>query len=187
MSDSQTIKDPVVMRIHVVGAVLCIAIVGSAIWFASDSIAKRRGLFLSARHELTTVRSDLDQAVISRTTLANRVNALEDATRDSLELSPVKRLNKRTQELSRIAEAVGVEVDTLQPGEMIIDSRVPVQPLELVGSAIASDVARLLDQLDSKMPDMHIQSIDMASESLGGTRVRLRISLYWFVDPTDKS
>jgi hypothetical protein len=99
----------------------------------------------------------------------------------------VKRLNKRTQELSRIAEAVGVEVDTLQPGEMILDSRVPVQPLELVGSAIASDVSRLLDQLDAQMPDMHIQAIDMASEALGSTRVRLRVSLYWFVDPTGES
>ena len=184
MSD---VKDPKAMRIHIIGGILCVAIAGTAIWFASDSIAKRRGLFLSSRHELTTVRADLDQAVNSRTALANRVNALEDATRDSLELSPVQRLNKRTQELSRLSETVGIEVDTLQPGKMILDSRVPVQPLELEGSAVASDVSRLLDQLDKQMPDMHIQAINMTSEALGSTRVRLQISLYWFVDPTDES
>ncbi len=31
MSDNKPMKDPVVLQIHVVGAVLCIAIVGSAI------------------------------------------------------------------------------------------------------------------------------------------------------------
>ena len=187
MSHQKTSKDPAVLKIHITGIIACAAIAGTAIWFASDSISKRRGLFLSARHELSTVRSELDQAVTARTALASRVNTLEDSTRDALQLSSVKRLNKRTEELSRLFETVGVAVDTLQPGEMVLDSRVPVQPLELVGSAHAEDVTRLLQGLHDQMPDMHIQSIDLTSEALGSARVRIRMSLCWFVDPTDES
>lgn len=187
MSDQNPVKDPALLKIHIIGGIICLSIIGGAVWFASDSIAKRRGLFLSARHELSTVRSDLDGAVSSRTSLATRVQQLDELTRDALELSPVKRLNKRTEELSRLCESVQVAVDTLQPGEMILDSRVPVQPLELSGSAAASDVTLLLEKFDEQMPDMHIQSIDMTSESLGSSRVRLRMSLYWFVDPTSGS
>jgi hypothetical protein len=187
MSDEKASKDKALIKIHIIGGMICLGIIAGAVWFASDSIAKRRGLFLSARHELSDVRSDLDKAVTSRTSLATRVQQLEEATRDSLELMPVQRLNKRTEELSRLCESVRVAVDTLQPGEMIVDSRVPVQPLELSGSAAASDVNLLLERFDQQLPDMHIQSIDMMSESLGSSRVRLRMSLYWFVDPTSGS
>lgn len=180
-------KDPALLRIHLAGGLACLVIAGGAVWFGADSIAKRRGVFLNARHELTAVRSELDEAVGARTRLASRVEDLGDATRDALSLSPVRRLNKRTEELSRLAESVGVDVDRLQPGEMITDARVPVQPIDLDGSAVASDVSRFLSRLDRDLPDMHIQSIDMTSESLGSTRVRLRMTLNWFVDPADGS
>lgn len=187
MSDEKIIKDPALIKIHLIGGLICLGVIAGAVWFATDSISKRRGLFLSARHELSTVRSDLDNAVKSRTLLASRAQKLEDATRDSLELISVRHLNRRTEELSRLCESVRVAVDTLQPEEMITDSRVPVQPLELAGSAAASDVNLLLERFDTEMPDIHIQSIEMMSESLGSSRVRLRMSLYWFVDPTSGS
>jgi hypothetical protein len=187
MSDQKKPRDPAALKIHVIGAIICLAIAGGSIWFAADSISNRRGLFLSARHELTTVRSELDQAVDKRTSLASRVRMLEELTSDALELSSVKLLNKRTAEISRLAESVGISVDTLMPGEMIKDARVPVQPLELVGTADAGDVSVLLDELSVQMPDMHIQLIDIRTESFDSAQVRIQFSLYWFVDPADKS
>ena len=180
-------RDPAIVKIHIAGGLLCAAIASAAVVFAYQSIEKRRGLFLSARHELTTIRADLDQAVARRTSLALRVNTLEDSTRDEMHLSSVKRLNQRTAQISSIAESVGVTIDTLQPDAMIEDKRVPVQPLDLEGSANASNVSVLLNRIDTEMQDMHIQAIDMTSESLGSQRVRLRIRLYWFVDPADNS
>lgn len=187
MSHSKSSRDPSILRIHAVCGLVCVAIAGGAVWFAADSIAKRRGLFLSARHELSAVRGELDQVVAQRSSLAMRVNALEDVTRDGLTLSSAKRLNIRTTEISRLSEEVGVSVDTLQPSEMITDSRVPVQPLELVGTAQAANVSDLLDELSERMPDMHIQMIEITSTALGSDRVRLRVLLYWFVDPTAES
>lgn len=180
-------RDPAIVKIHIVGGLLCAAIASTAVVFAYKSIENRRGLFLSTRHELTTIRADLDRAVAKRTSLALRVNTLEDSTRDEMNLSSVKRLNQRTAEISSIAESVGVSIDTLHPDAMIEDKRVPVQPLDLVGTANASNVSVLLDRIDAEMQDMHIQSIDMTSESLGSQRVRLRIRLFWFVDPADNS
>lgn len=180
-------RDPAIVKIHVAGGILCAAIASAAVVFAYQSIENRRGLFLSARHELTTIRADLDQAVAKRTSLALRVNTLEDSTRDEMHLSTVKRLNQRTAEISNIAETVGVSIDTLQPDSLIEDRRVPVQPLDLEGSAKASNVSVLLDRFDQEMPDMHIQEIEITSESLGSQRVRLRLRLYWFVDPADNS
>jgi len=187
MTQKKAQRDASNLKIHAIGGALCLAIAGGSVWFAADSIAKRRGLFLSARHELTAVRGELDQAVSQRGSLAMRVNKLEDATRDALKLSSSRHLNKRTAELSRIAESVEVSVDMLQPGDMVLDARVPVQPLSLVGTADASSVSDLLDELGNQMPDMHIQSIEMTTEALGSERVRLRLTLYWFVDPTGES
>lgn len=187
MSQRKPKRDPALIKIHAIGGAFCLAIAGGSVWFAADSISNRRGLFLSARHELSAVRTELDQAVSQRGSLAARVNNLEEATRDALELSSIHRLNQRTAELSRLAESVDVSVDTLQPGEMVLEARVPVQPLELVGTAGASSVSDLLDELNQQMPDMHIQSIEMTSEALGSDRVRLRLTLYWFVDPTGES
>ncbi len=180
-------SDNSMIRVHIVGASVCLLIAGGAVWFAADSISRRRGLFLSARHELTSVREELNQSVSKRTSLSSRVSELKDATSKSLKLESSKRLNQRTADISRLAESEQISIDTLQPQEMIRDARVPVQPLELEGFARADDVSAFLAHLGARMPDMHIEQIELTSESLGSDRVRLRLLLYWFVDPAGES
>lgn len=174
------------VKVHLVGAAVCVLIAGGAIWFAADSVAKRRGLFLSARHELTNTKHRLNDTVTKRSALAARVQHLERLTSQQLDLVSVKRLNARSQSIARLAESLNISIDSLQLLEMITDARVPVQPLELKGSAHADSVSDLLGKLDEQMPDMHIQAIEIDSKTLGSDRVVLHLLMYWFVDPADQ-
>ncbi len=185
MKNSGNKKDYGQIRVHMIGASVCVLIAAGSVWFAADSVAKRRGLFLSARHELKTAKDKLNDTLARRTALTTRVQNLERLTSQQLELVSVKRVNARTAEIVRLAETTGLSVDSLQPLDMITDARVPVQPLELIGVAQADSVSDLLAKLGELMPDMHIQTIELASQSLGSDRVRVRLLMYWFVDPSD--
>lgn len=186
MKQRQGNIDSGLIRVHIAGAAICVLIAGGSIWFAADSIAKRRGLFLSARHELTNTKNRLNDSVTRRSALATRVQNLERLTSQQLDLVSVKQLNARSQRIARLAESLGISIDSLQPQEMITDARVPVQPLELIGSADADAVSDLLGQLGEQMPDMHIQAIELDSVTLGSDRVLVRVLMYWFVDPADR-
>ncbi len=175
------------LKIHLIGGGLCLAITAGSVWFAADSVAKRRGLFLSARHELTTAKAELNDVVATRSSLVSQVQRLEKITSEQLDLTPVSQLNARSTEIAAHAEATSISLDSLQPLELIrSDARVPVQPLELVGGALADDLASFLDVLRDEMPDIHVQELQLVSESLGTDRVRVRLMLYWFVDPADQ-
>lgn len=171
------------IKIHLIGGSLCVLIAASSIYFAGSSISLRRGLFLSARQELASTKAELNTAVKQRSDLASGVQRLERVTAENLELVPVKRLNVRTADIVALAETVSIRIDTLQPLEQIPDARVPVQPLVLMGSAHADDVSGFLGLLGEKMPDMHVQSIELGSESGEDSRVTVRMVMYWFVDP----
>ncbi|MFG0244460.1 MAG: hypothetical protein ACF8MF_00195 [Phycisphaerales bacterium JB052] len=175
------------LKVHATGAIACLLVAGGSVWFATHAVAKRRGLFLSARHELTTTKDRLNETVTTRTALATRVQRLERITSQDLDLVSVKQINARSADIVELAENAGLSVDSLQPLEMIADARVPVQPLELIGSADADDVAEMLEQLDARMPDTHIQSIELTSEVFGSQKVRVRMMMYWFVDPVEQS
>lgn len=173
------------MKIHATGAALCVLIAAGAIYFAADSISKRRGLFLSARHELTSTKAELNSAIRQRGDLASQVQRLERLTAENLELISIRELNTRTAEIVALAEKADVRIDSLQPLERIADARVPVQPLALLGSARAEDASALLGALGEQMPDMHIQTIELIGDSSQSATVTLRLVLYWFVDPAD--
>lgn len=173
------------VKIHLIGGAVCLLIAGSSTYFAGSSIAKRRGLFLSARHELSSTKAELNDAIKMRSALASQVQGLERVTAEDLELVSVTRLNARTAEIVALAESVDIRIDSLQPLERILDARVPVQPLELAGTADADDVPALLGLLSERMPDIHVQSIDLISGSRMSSEVTLRMRMYWFVDPAD--
>lgn len=175
------------IKIHAVGAIVCMIIAVGSIGFAANSVSKRRGLFLSARHQLTNIKTELNNSIAQRASIATRVQRLQRQTQEQIDLVSVKNINTRSVDIARLAESSEISVDSLQPLAFISDARVPVQPLELIGSADADSVSKLLAQLAHSMPDIHIQSIELASESIGSEQVRLRLLLYWFVDPATDS
>lgn len=185
MKHQKSVSDSGLMKVHFAGAAVCVLIAAGSIWFAADSISKRRGLFLSARHELTNTKHRLSEVVTRRSTLAAHVQNLERLTSQQLALVSVRQLNARSQRIARLAESLDISIDSLQPQTMITDAKVPVQPLELIGSADADAVSDLLGALGSQMPDMHIQAIELDSVSTGSDRVLIRLLMYWFVDPND--
>lgn len=175
------------IKIHAVGAIVCVLIAVGSIGFAAHSVSKRRGLFLSTRHQLTNIKAELNNTIAQRASLATRVQRLQRQTQQQLKLVSVKNINARSVDIARLAESSEISVDSLQPLAFISDARVPVQPLELIGSAEADSVSQFLAQLAQSMPDIHIQSIELASESIGSEQVRLRLLMYWFVDPASDS
>jgi hypothetical protein len=171
------------LKVHLLGGMTCVLIAGSAVYFAGQSISNRRGLFLSARHELERTRAELNDTINQRASLMMRVQTLEQLTADQPELTSVKMLNTRTADIVAIAESVDMLVDSLQPLDRITDKRVPVQPLEFRGTANAENVFAFLGLLGERMPDIHVQSIDLIKDSIDTSDVRVVCMLYWFNDP----
>jgi len=173
------------LKVHFVGGLICVLIAGASMYFAGSSISKRRGLFFSARHELANVKSQLNESVKQRTSLAGRVQVLEQESATKLELVSVKQLNARTAEIVSLAELLDIRIDSLQPEERILDKRVPVQPLVFKGASDADDVFAFLGLMSEQMPDIHIHSIDILSSSIDSSTVQIEMQMYWFVDPAD--
>ncbi len=172
-------------KVHLVGGLICLLIAGSSVYFAGSSIAKRRGVFLNARHELANVKSQLNESVKQRTSLAGQVQILEHASAAKLELVSVRRLNARTAEIVSLAESLDIRIDSLQPEERILNKRVPVQPLVFRGASDADDVFDFLGRMSEQMPDIHIHSIDILSSEIDSSAVQIEMQLYWFIDPAD--
>lgn len=172
-------------KVHLIGGVICTLIAVSSAYFAGNAITQRRGLFLSARHELANTKAMLNKSATEQGGLLSQVKAFERSTSTQLELVSVKMLNARTADIVAIAESVDIRVDSLQPGERVRDKRVPVQPMRFVGNADADDVFSFLGLVGDRMPDIHIQSIDLLSTSLESSSVQIDMQLYWFIDPAD--
>ncbi len=175
------------LSVHLVGALICVLIAGSSLYFAGNSLNKRRGLFFSARHELESSRALLNESVAQRTSLVSRVESLEQDMSEQIDLVSVKLLNARNAEIVEIAESVNIRVDSLQPGERIVDQRVPVQPLSFAGEANADDVYSFLGLMGERMPDIHFQMIDLRNSATDSSSVHIMVQMYWFVDPADAS
>ncbi len=173
------------LKIHIAGGLICLIIAGSSIYFAGNSIAKRRGVFLSAHHELANVKLQLNESIKQRTSLARQVRVLEQVSATQLELVPVRQLNARTVEIVSLAESLHIRVDSLQPDDRILDKRVPVQPFWFKGSCNADDIFTFLGLMSDQMPDIHIHSIDILSTSVDSSAVQVEMQMYWFVDPAD--
>jgi len=173
------------IKVHIIGGLVCDLIAGSSIYFAGNSISKRRGLFFSARQELASTKSQLNESMQQRTTLTGRVRVLEKESASHIELISVRQLNAQTAEIVAMAESLNIRIDSLQPGELITDKKVPVQPLDFVGKANADDIFAFLGLMRDNMPDIHIQAIDILSESNDSSEVKMQIQMYWFVDPAD--
>lgn len=177
------VKSNHLLKVHLVGGLICALIAGSSIYFAGSSISKRRGLFFSARQELASTKSQLNDSIKQRTSLAARVQVLEKESDTQIDLISVRQLNARTAEIVKLAESLEIRIDSLQPGDRILDKKVPVQPLEFMGSSNADDVFAFLGLLGDRMPDIHIHSIDILSEANDSSSVQIQIQMYWFIDP----
>ena len=171
------------MKIHLIGGLVCVLIAGASVAVSGNAVSKRRGIFLNARHELASVKGMLSGSAGQRASLDTRVHRVEKIVSDQVHLYTAKMLNTRTAEIVELAESVRMRVDSLQPTEMITDQRVPVQPLQLVGEANADAVYKFLEIIRTQMPDIHVQSIDLKSASLDTPTVGIEIKFYWFVDP----
>ena len=186
MADKQSSRSGL-LKVHVVGALVCAAIAGSSIYFAAGSISKRRVIFVSARTEYANTKSQVSKTLSQRMTLASLVQELEKETKQELQLVSAKQLNTRTAEIVTLAESVEIRLDSLQPLDLITDKRVPVQPLELRGSARADQAIEFLTLLSEQMPDIHVQAINLDKDSVDSSSVLITMQLYWFVNPADVS
>jgi len=175
------------LQVHLVGGLVCALIAGASIYFAGAAISKRRGVFLSARHELASKKSLLNESASQRATLAGQIRKIEQQSDHQIKLYPARQLNARTAEIVLLAESVNIQIDSLQPSERIDDARVPVQPLMLAGNSNADDVFAFIELLGERMPDIHIQGIDILNGSIETPEVHINMELYWFVDPASQS
>ena len=172
-------------KIHIVGALVCLLIAGASVFFAGSAVSQRRGVFLNARHELANTKSLLSESASERALLVADVQTLELETKDRVQLVSVRLLNARTGTIVRLAESVGISIESLQPEDRITDKRVPVQPMRFIGSANADDLFLFLGLMSEDMPDIHIQSIDLISDSMESSNVEIDLLMYWFIDPAD--
>ena len=181
--NSQSSTGKHLFKVHLIGGLLCVVIAASSIYFAMSSVSKRHGLFLSARHELANTKSILNASIQEHSGLTNRIKMLKEQTALQVRLVSIGQLNSRTAEIVALAETVGIRIDSLQPGEKISDKRVPVQPLDFVGTAQADDVFAFLGLLSDQMPDIHIHTFELVNDSPDSSIVQVNMQMYWFVDP----
>lgn len=144
----------------------------------TDRALARELAALEARNtELAQEVADLD----------GQLSMLETRVRQMpLQLKAASRVNERVDDLARLANESGLQVDALQPGAPLERDRFIKVPLRLGGAGTYKTCASFLHALRDRFPDMGLASVELAGNpSAHDGAGRFIFNLVWYAAPAD--
>jgi Tfp pilus assembly protein PilO len=180
-------------RIHAAG-LLFLASVTAAAFFGgfrpmlSDRAAKRE---LEAQLEVERSASTQLRAAIDRTRREIiEVRARIDAV--GINLEPASRVNDRLERLARLAAEIGLQIISVQPGQIRQGQLYGVVPITVQAEGSFAQCVGYLDGLASRFRDMGVRTFDLSNNKAAGVPgkqppLSLQFELSWYVVPPEKS
>lgn len=108
---------------------------------------------------------------------AKLVQSIQDS---SLQLKPYSHLNQHVAEVSGLAGKSGLEIQHLQPGDIVNNERYLMVPIQLTGVGNYVDVVKFLNAVHVQHPDTLVYSFRLngtpEDESI---KPRFSFQLYW--------
>jgi Tfp pilus assembly protein PilO len=132
-----------------------------------DEVAVQRDLLNQLENELTRVNSEL--------------HAVEEtAAQQAVQLDSSDAINAKLASLSDLAAEIGLQIDTIRPGQPQPGRYYQTVPLHLAGVGTYRQCAQFLRQLKTVMPDTSARAFDLEGNAIdpmaSGT---FRFELQW--------
>ncbi|MEM9413972.1 MAG: type 4a pilus biogenesis protein PilO [Planctomycetota bacterium] len=168
---------------HVVGGAVCALLWASGYLFGIaplDSGGESQGDQLAAVREAEQ-RAALQDAVTQR--LSQELSGIEaELSARPMQLLQSTYANRRVAELSELAHAYGLTLESTQPGTETMMAYYAFVPVEVGGEGRLNDFVEFMGALHRRFPDMGVQAFEVVRDPTGGGRFTL--ALNWFVEPT---
>ena len=168
-------------------AALCCAALSTACWiFAIGPALAQREARAGQTAQLEIRHRKADALTSQLAAVHRRRQAVEQSLlHSSLHLQSARIVNDRLARLTDLANAAGLSIEQIQPGQTANGPHYQTVALKLAGSGTYPAVARFLNQLHEKFPDTGVRAIDSTS---GGTDplaplVNFRFELTWYAAP----
>lgn len=171
--------------VDVAGLAVCLALAGAGYLIAVVPVMAGRDTVGRLRSEISGLEANADQLLQLSRSLDQEVARVEGMLEsNSLALEPAERVNRRVNELTRLASESGLTLDEVQPGAPEEGSLFRTVPIHISGAGTFPDCARFLHTLRVELPDTIVRSLRLVDGQEGASGT-FGFDLVWYAAPAD--
>lgn len=174
--------------IDMIGLGCCAALTGAGYVIAVVPVAQSSAAVAKLHSEIDAAQSRADQLLeLTRKADASLARILSRLDSSSLSLEPAERVNRRVNELTRLASESGLKVDELQPGVPEAGALYRIVPIQMSGTGSYPDCAMFLHRLRHELRDTTVRSLRVVATGGDGTTSTIVFDLVWYAAPSDRA
>lgn len=168
------------LQINIAGAFLCLTVIAGSGFAVYSSWNARNAGIESSQQRITQISNELSKAQRDRAQLMNQIESLESSIQDSDTIIRSYSVNELAANIVAMTEEYQLTLEQFQPTDEIQIDAETVQPITMRVFSPYSTVSDWLDSLHQSMPDIHVQSISIQSQSDTTSTVITDIRLHWY-------
>jgi Tfp pilus assembly protein PilO len=170
--------------VDLAGLACCAVLAGAGYMIAVVPVVRSREAVASLRSSIGGVEANGEQLLQITRTLDLELARVQSRLRSSsLELEPAERVNRRVNELTRLASESGLTLDEVLPRAPEEGSMFRTVPIHISGAGSFPDCARFVHSLRSELPDTTVESLRLVGGAETGT---FEFDLVWYAAPADR-
>jgi len=169
-------------RIDAIGAAVCAAATLLVYFAGIHPLSTRQEASELQQRDLETVEQRAARQKLELTALRRRLADTQRSLTDKpIRLEPVRDINRRLAQISRLAGETGLRAADLQTGEMSEGTYYDATRVSVKGSGSYQAFTQFLQRLDSTFPDMGASAFDLkASGRNGSGNADFQFDACWF-------
>ncbi len=176
-------------HIDAIGAGLCLLLTLGLYTMSISPLRAEQDALDDRRLELKAHQAKADKLSMTRIAVGEQLAGVKASVAEvKLELLPASQINGRIAAVGDLAAALGLKIDSIQPGEAISGSRYEMVPMTLAGSGTYAKCLAFIHELRKALPDTGVSALELSgnpSERSGekGSEARFRFELLWYAAP----
>ncbi len=168
-------------QVHLAGAAIALTMIaGSGYALYSSWEAQQSGIE-SSQLELTQVSAQLSDTQRERGKLVNQISDLELVVQQRESFEIITNINQLAVKLVALAESQGLELEQFEPADQTTTNGLPTQEISIQVTASFVSIQTWLDQLQERMPDIHVEALSIRSNTAAPGMVSTNIRLNWYI------
>lgn len=168
------------LQINIAGAFVCLTVIAGSGFAVYSSWNARKAGIKSSQQRITQISDELSMAQRDRSRLLNQIEKLESSTQASDTIIRSYSVNELAANIVAMTEEHQLTLEQFQPTDEIQIDAETVQPISMRVFSPYNTVSDWLDTLHQSMPDIHVQSISIQSQSETTSTVITDIRLHWY-------
>ena len=166
------------------GVAVCAIILGLAYLTGLAPRLRERAAADEHRAQLDTVRQDLARLTGERRERSARADELDDRLASGVvRLRPVREVNRREDEIVKLAEECGLRVAEVAPGVPVVREKFTVVPIRVRGTGGYAEVTALAARAHERFPDTAASALTINGPAGPGGESEFSVEFAWHAAP----